>query len=387
MENFVFHNTTKIIFGKDTHKIVAQEIKSFSSKILFVYGGGSIKKSNIYSDIVEQFINHKISFMELSGIKSNPGLSQVKEGIAICSKNEINFILAVGGASVIDTAKAIALGVPYNGDVWDFFTGKSIPEISLPVGVVLTIPGAGSEASDATVITNENIKVKKSVHNNIIRPKFSILNPDFTYTLKAFQLFCGISDIIAHILERYFTPTKNVDLTDRLCEAAIRSVIDNALLIFKEPQNYNPRAEIMWASTIAHNDILSTGRIGDWACHKISHAISAVYDTAHGETFSVIFPAWMEYVYRHDIRRFIQFAYRIFDIGPCFGTDEQIIFKGIERLKEFYKILGLPLTLKEIGVTKDKFELIADKSVEFGAGKFIKLEKDDILKILKLANY
>jgi len=387
MENFVFQNTTKIIFGKDTHKVVAQEIKVFSSKILFVYGGGSIKRFDIYSDIIQELDKQNITFFELPNIKSNPQLGRVREGIEICRKEGLNFILAAGGASVIDTAKAVALGVCYHGDVWDFFIGKAVPKLSLPVGVILTIPGAGSEASDATVITNEDFGIKKSVHNNIIRPKFSILNPDFTYSLNSYQLFCGISDTIAHILERYFTPTGNVDLTDRLCEGAVKSVMDNALLILKKPEEYYPRAEIMWASTIAHNDILSTGRTGDWACHKISHAISAVYDTAHGATFSVIFPAWMKYVYKHGIKRFIQFAYRIFNIDPCFGTDEQIIFKGIERLEEFYRMLGLPLTLREISVAQDKFDLIADKSVEFGAGKFIKLEKDDILKILKLADY
>lgn len=387
MENFVFYNPTKIIFGKNTHKFVSTEIEPYSKKILFVYGGGSIKKSGVYSDIIKQLNNHKITFYELPGVKSNPGLSLVREGIKICKKEKLDFILAVGGGSVIDTAKAIAIGVPYSGDVWDFFIGKATPVISLPVGVVLTIPGAGSEASDASVITNEEYGIKKSVHNVIMRPRFSILNPDLTFTLKPFQLFCGISDTIAHVLERYFTPTKHVDLTDRLCEATIKSVINNALLIHSEPQEYYHRAEIMWASTIAHNDILGTGRIGDWGCHKISHAISAVYDTPHGATFSVIFPAWMKYVYKHDIKRFKQFAYRVFDVKVNSGSDEKIILEGINRLENFYKSVSLPLTLKEIGVSEDKFEIIAEKSVEFGAGKFVKLEKEDVLEILKLANY
>ncbi|MBC7332873.1 MAG: iron-containing alcohol dehydrogenase [Actinobacteria bacterium] len=386
MEDFIFYNPTKIIFGKGTHKLVSREIKPYGNRVLFVYGKGSIKETGLYSEIVDQLKIQDIEFFELSGVKSNPELGLVREGIEICRREKLGFILAVGGGSVIDTAKAIAIGVSYSGDVWDFFIGKKAPTTSLPVGIVLTIPGSGSEASDASVITHEKSKVKKSVHSLVMRPKFSILNPELTYTLKPIQLFYGISDTIAHVFERYFTPTKYVDLTDRLCEATIKSVMVNALLIKSNPDDYHPRAEIMWASTMAHNDILSAGRVGDWGCHKISHAISAIYDTPHGVTFSVIFPAWMKYVYRHDVARFRQFALRVFDVEPNFGSDESIIQEGIARLEKFYESLGLPLTLKDIGVFEDKFEAIAEKSVEFGAGRFFELQKEDVLEILKLAN-
>ena len=270
--------------------------------------------------------------------------------------------------------------------MWDFVKGVSKPLKVLPIGVILTIPAAGSEASNVTVITNEDGMVKKGYHNDIIRPKFAILNPELTFTLPLYQIACGAADIMSHVMERYFTSNKYVDLTDRLCEATLKTVIENAPLAMENPRDYNPRAELMWASTIAHNDFLSTGRTGDWGSHKIAHELSSMYDIAHGSSLAIIFPAWMKHVYKNDMKRFYQFSVRVFDIDPCFGTMEDIIMRGIEKLQDFFKRLELPLTLKDLSIGKDKFEEMAGKVMGFGPiGQFVELKKEDIVKIYELS--
>ena len=386
MENFTFRNTTKIIFGKDTENQVGIETARCGGKVLLHYGGGSIKKYGLYDRVLKSLKDANLEIIELGGVHPNPRLGLVKRGIDICRKDKVDFILAVGGGSAIDSAKAIASGVPYDGDVWDFYTGKAVVDKIIPVGVVLTIPASGSESSGNSVITNEEGLYKRVFGSDMLRPLFAILNPEITYTLSPYQTTCGVSDIMAHIMERYFTTVKNVDLTDRLCEAALKTVINNIPIVLKEPGNYEARAEIMWAGTIAHNDLLGTGRIGDWASHGIEHELSGIYDIAHGAGLSIIFPAWMKYVYKQDVERFAQFAVRVWNEEPDFNDIEKVALAGIKRLEEFYKKIGLPITLKEANIPYDRLEEMAEKCTEGGPrGNFVKLNKDDVLEILKLA--
>lgn len=388
MENFVFSSPTKIIFGKGTENCVAAEVAGYSKKILLCYGGGSIKRTGLYDKVVYSLKENKIEFVELGGVQPNPRLDLVREGIKLCRDNKLNFILAVGGGSVIDTAKAIAAGVSYAGDVWDLFLGKAAIADALPIGVILTIPATGSEASTGSVITNDEGQYKKDIGSDLLRPVFSILNPELTYTLPPYQTACGAADIMAHVMERYFTNTLHVDLTDRLCEAALKTVINNAPIALKEPDNYAARAEIMWAGTIAHNNLLGTGRIGDWASHMIEHELSGIYDIAHGAGLSIIFPAWMKYVYKSNINRFVQFAVRVWNVDMPFESSEAIAMEGIKRMTAFFKGLGLPVTLHEAGIPYDRFEEMADKCTGSGRktqGNFLVLHKEDIINIFKLA--
>lgn len=388
MDNFTFHNPTKIIFGKATENKVGAEVKRYSQKVLLCYGGGSIKRTGLYDRVINSLKENNIEYFQISGVKPNPRLSLVKEGIKLCREKNINFILAVGGGSVIDTAKAIAVGVPYEGDVWDFYVGKARVKAALPVGTILTIPAAGSEASNSSVITNEEGWYKKGLTTDYIYPVFSILNPELTYTLPAYQTACGAADMMAHIMERYFTNTDNVELTDRLCEATLKTIINNVPKAIEDPEDYNSRAEIMWSATIAHNNLLNTGRIGDWASHAIEHELSAIYDIPHGAGLSIIFPAWMKYVYSHDINRFLKFSARVWDVDFHFSSPEEIALEGINRMMNFFKSIGLPVTLREAGISDDKFEEMAGKCTNFGqhtVGNFVKLTRDDIINIYKLA--
>ncbi|MHB1336414.1 MAG: iron-containing alcohol dehydrogenase, partial [Candidatus Humimicrobiaceae bacterium] len=386
LENFIFKNETKIIFGKDTENDVGKEILRYGKKVLFHYGGGSIKKSGLYEKIMKSLKENGISVFELGGVRPNPVVSLIRQGIKICRENNIDFILAVGGGSVIDSTKAISMGVNYEGDIWDFFEGKAKLESTLPTGVILTIPAAGSESSVVTVITNENGLIKRGFHSSMLLPKFAILNPELTFTLPVFQVACGAADILAHTFERYFTQTKNVDLTDKLCEGLMKSVIKNSKIAISSLGNYNAMAELMWASTIAHNGILGTGRIEDWASHRLGHELSALYGITHGASLSVIFPAWMKYVYQYNIKRFAQFAERVFNINTDFGDEKWLAQRGIDELVYYFKELGLPTTLSELKIPFDKIELMAEKAVAKGPlGNFIKINKEDAIKIYELA--
>jgi len=378
MENFTYQCQTKIIFGKKTEDKVGEETEKFSNKILLHYGTGSIKKTGLYDRIVKSLNNHNIKFIELSGVVPNPRLDLVNKGIKICRENNINFILAIGGGSVIDSAKTIAAGYYYQGDVWDFFTKRISITKTLPIGVVLTIPAAGSESSPNAVITKNEQKL--AITSDQLRPQFAILNPELTFSLPLNQTVAGIADMFAHIVERYFTNTKNTDLTDKLCEATFRSIIKNARLVIKNPDNYDCRGEIMLAGNIAHNGILGVGRNEDWASHRIEHQLSAIYDVTHGEGLAVIVPAWMKYVYKHDINRFVQYANKVWGIK---GNGEKTALKGIAATKEFFKELGLPKTLKELNIDDTKFNIMAKKSSP--TGNFVKLNEKDVLEIYRMA--
>ncbi|ERJ11440.1 iron-containing alcohol dehydrogenase [Haloplasma contractile] len=385
MQNFIYDNKTRIIFGKDTETQVGEEVKQYGKKVLLHYGGGSIKKYGLYDRVVASLKEADLSVVELGGVKPNPRLSLVNEGIDLCKEHDIDFIIAVGGGSVIDSAKAIGFGAKYEGDVWDFFTGKEQITNTIPLGVILTIPAAGSEASTGTVITKEEGLYKRSAGSLLIRPKFAIMNPEVTYTLPDYQTSCGACDMFAHVMERYFTNESDVDFTDQLCEATMRTIIKQSKSAIEHPNDYAARAEIMWAGTIAHNGLLGTGRIEDWASHVIEHEISAIYDIAHGAGLAIVFPAWMKYVYKKDVKRFAQFANRVFGVELDLNNLERTALEGIERIKLFFKQIGLPTSLKDAGIDSDRLEEMAKKATENGPfGNFVNLDEDDVLNILKL---
>ncbi len=388
MDNFDFWCGTKIIFGRDSEERVGKEVATYSKKILLHYGGGSIKKSGLYAKVVSLLNDEGIEVFELPGVVPNPRLSLVRKGIKLCRDEKIDFILAIGGGSVIDSAKAIAVGAPATRDVWDYFLTDLVkPKEALPIGTILTIPAAGSEASPASVITDEEHSRKLRIFTDLIRPKFSILNPEYTKTLPPEQTAYGVVDMLGHIIERYFTNTKNVDLTDKLCESTMKSIIKNAELAMKEPDNYDYRAELMWASTIAHCGLLGTGRQEDWATHLLEHELSAIYDIAHGAGLAVLYPAWMKFVYKNDVRRFTQFAEEVWGIRE--GSDEEKALASIEALRNFYKKLGVATTLKELEIDDSNFEKMADALVARWktAGSFVKIGKEEALEIYRLALY
>ncbi|MBC7959335.1 MAG: iron-containing alcohol dehydrogenase [Vallitaleaceae bacterium] len=388
MDNFIFQNATKIIFGKQTEQLVGAETIKYSKKVLLHYGSGSIKKTGLYDTVIKSLTEAGVEFIELGNAQPNPRLSLVQEGIKLCRENDIHFILIVGGGSAVDSGKAIAVGVPYKGDVWDFYTGKATVNEALPVAVVLTIPAAGSESSPSSVITNEDGWYKKGLTTDFMRPVFSILNPELTFTLPPYQTACGAADIMAHIMERYFTNTKNVELTDRLCEATLKTIIHNVPLVLSKPKNYDARAEIMWAGTIAHNDLLGTGRVGDWASHDIEHEISGIYDIAHGAGLSIVFPAWMKYVYKHDVKRFAQFASRVWNVDYNHFAPEQTALLGIKKITEFFSAIGLPVKLSDLDIDSSRIDEMASKCTGGDTrtvGNFIPLNQSDVYNIYTLA--
>jgi len=386
VENFVFQNPTRIVFGKGVEKDTGKETAQYSRKVLLHYGSGSIRKSGLYDRVCQSLKAAGVAWTDLPGVVPNPRLSLVREGISICRREKIDFILAVGGGSVIDSAKAIGIGVPYEGDVWDFYTRKATVKQMLPVGVVLTIPAAGSEASNGSVITKEEGEYKRDAGGECMRPKFAVMNPELTYTLPPYQTACGASDIMAHIMERYFTRVPAVEFTDRLCEVTLKTIIHNTPIVLENPTDYDARAEIMWAGTVAHNDLLGTGRIGDWATHYLEHELSGIYDVAHGAGLAVLFPAWMRHVLSVDVRRFAQFATRVWDVEYDFASPERTAREGIRRLTAFFRSIGLPTTLKELGMTDDRTAEMARKCVDRGeVGNFVRLDAAGVQKVFALA--
>ncbi|MGB2579374.1 hypothetical protein AAIR98_001293 [Elusimicrobium simillimum] len=386
MNNFEFYSPTRIIFGKGTEKEIGGRIAKYSSKVLLHYGGGSIKKSGLYDAVVKSLKEAKVDFVELGGVQPNPRLSLVHKGIELCRREGVEFILAVGGGSVIDSAKAIALGVDYEGDVWDFYLRKAVPQAALPVATILTIPAAGSESSQSTVITNEETSMKIGLGTHLVRPVFSILNPEFCFTLPKEQVGNGVCDMMAHIFERYFTNTKHTELSDKLCEGALKAIINNAPKVVKNIKDYDAWAEIMWAGNLAHNSLFGMGREEDWASHGIEHAISAVHDIAHGAGLSIVFPAWMKYVYKHNPAIFAQFAVNVWGVTDALRDTEAVALKGIEMTETFFKSIGLPVRLSEVNVGEKDFEVMASKATSFGPlGSFVKLSKEDVKEIYRLA--
>ena len=388
MENFVFQNPTKILFGRGMEENVGAETAAYSKKILLHYGGGSIKSSGLYDRITTSLKKAGVEWVELGGVKPNPRLSLVYEGIKLVKENKLGLILAVGGGSVIDSAKAIAMGAVIDGDVWDFYLGKGAPEAALPIGTVLTIPAAGSEASTGTVITNEEGWFKRAVNSELIYPRFSILNPELAFSLPKFQVACGVTDIMAHLMERYFTNVTHVAFIDRMLEAAMKTLICQAPIVLDDPHNYDAWAELMWTGTIAHNNLLNTGRVGDWASHDIEHEISGIYDIAHGAGLAIVFPAWMKHVYKHDINRFAQWAVRVWNVDMDVFNPELVARTGIDRMEAFFRSLGLATRLADAGIAGDRIDEMASKSTDGNTrrfGNFVPLDKEAVKKILTLA--
>ncbi len=388
MDNFIFRNPTKILFGKGMETKVGEEARAIASKVLLHYGGGSIKRTGLYDRVVASLKTAGCAFVELGGVEANPRLGLVKEGIALCRKEKVGLVLAVGGGSAIDSAKAIALGVPYSGNVWDFFAGTASPTEALPVGTILTIPAAGSEASTASVITNEEGLLKRGFNSELIYPRFSILNPELAFTLPPEQIANGSADIMSHLLERYFTNSKPVELTDRLIEATLRTVIDAAPRVLAKRDDYDAWAELMWAGTIAHNNLLDTGRVGDWATHDLEHEVSAIYGVAHGAGLAALFPSWMRFTFKQDPARFAQIANRVWGIELVPRDFERAAHRGIEALEAFWRSLGLAVRLSGLGVKDDRIAEMADKLSAKGTkqvGNFVKIGKEEAAKIYRLA--
>lgn len=391
MLNFDFHVPTRIIFGKETEKEIGALLKPHATKVLLHYGGGSIKKSGLYDTVTAALNESGISFVELGGVKPNPRLSLVHEGIDVCKKEGIDLILAVGGGSVIDSAKAIAMGVYYDGDIWDLYEVAQPIEKALPVATILTIPAAGSEASEGTVVTNEAKDLKLPYGSQLLRPLLSVMNPELFFTLPKEQLGYGVADMMSHIFERYFTNTTNTDLTDGLCEATLKTLMKNALLASENMTDYNAWAELGFAGTVAHNGLLGMGRENDWACHDMEHELSAIYDVPHGAGLAVVTPGWMQYVYKENINMFVQFAVNVMGVEASFRDPDAIVQEGIRRLQEFFVKIGLPATLTELGIGPDRLEEMAKKATkapllgeERPLGGFKKLYWQDVLAIYKL---
>lgn len=384
MNSFFYYNPTKIEFGKDSVEQLSKLIGDNHKKVLLHYGGGSIKRSGLYDKVIKILEDKEIEVFELGKVEPNPKLTLVREGIEICKKENISFILAVGGGSVIDSAKVMAVGVEYEGDVWDYFTGKADIESALPLGVVLTIPATGSESSPNAIVTNEDGMLKMGIEHDSIRPEFAILNPKLTLTLPTKQTFAGVVDIISHVHERYFTNTERVELTDGLCESTIRTVMDNGYKLKKDPMDYHARAEIMLSGTMAHSGILGLGREEDWGSHRIAHEMTALYGTTHGQTLSIVLPAWMKYVYKANVDKFVQFAKNVFHVEDM-ETPEETALEGIKRFEKFLKDMDMPISFTEANIPTDEFELMAEKASKGDiVGKFKKLDKKDIVNILEL---
>lgn len=378
MNNFDFYSPTYFAFGKNRETETGKLIKKFGgSKVLIHFGSKSAESSGLLGRVRTSLKNEGISCIELGGVKPNPRSGLVYEGIELCRKEKVDFILAVGGGSAIDSAKAIAAGVPYNGDFWDFYSKGITIETSIPVGTILTIAAAGSEGSGDTVITQEKGMYKRGAHGDCLRPKFSILNPELTMTLPPYQSACGASDIMAHVFERYFTNTKDVEVTDRLCEAVLLTMVNEVPKAVKNPKDYEARANIMWAGMVAHNNIVGVGREQDWNSHGIEHELSALYDVAHGAGLAVIFPAWMKFVYTHDVMRFAQIAVRIWGCHMDFQNPHKTALEGIAKYEQFLQSIGMPITLSEIGAKEEDIPLLVEK-FGIGDGKtggFVQLDK------------
>ncbi len=387
MINFRYHNPAKIIFGRGTEKEIETLIKQLNVKsLLMVYSGDFIKTLGIY-DTVKQACNaNSIKYLECGKVIPNPKVELVRELIEIGRKESVDFVLAVGGGSSIDTAKAVAMGIPYDGDVWDFFEGKTFVEKVLPIGVISTIPASGSETSNATIISNGLSKM--GFEDDRIIPKFAIMNPEFTLGLPAYQTSCGLADILSHLLERYFTTTKQVDTTDFLIEGAIKALLINSERIMKNPKNYDARAEVQWLASIAHNNLLDTGRISDWGSHRIEHELSAQYNITHGEGMAVILVAWTKYMADIKPEKLAQLANRVFNIDYHDYSLTEMAFKLSSCLENFFKSLNLRTSLKEFDIDNRYFEDMALRATSNGTdtvGHYVPLDKSKIIEILNLA--
>ena len=389
MNNFVFYSPTEFVFGKDTEKQVGTlALKHGAHRVLIVYGGGSAVRSGLLDCVKQSLQEVGLTFCEMGGVQPNPIDRKVYEGIEICRRENIDMLLAVGGGSVIDTAKAIAAGVPYGGDFWDFYLGKAQVAKALKVAVVLTIPAAGSEGSGNTVITKLDGLQKLSLRAPMyMRPVFSIMNPELTYTLPSFQTACGVCDMMVHILERYFTNTSDVEISDRMCEGVLTAIMKEAYRVKQNPQNYGARANLMWAGMVAHNGTCGVGCEEDWASHFLEHEVSALYNVAHGAGLAVIVPAWMTFMAENHPQKVAQLAARLFEV-PVQEDLHEMALACVSRLKHFFRYMGLPVSFKELGIENPDIPLLVRKLHENKGplvGNYVKLTPKDSEEIYRLA--
>lgn len=384
MQNFTYQNPTKLIFGKDQVEQLKVEVPQYGKKVLLVYGGGSIKRSGLYDRVLRVLNEIGAQVFELAGVEPNPRVSTARKGIDLCKREGIEFLLAVGGGSVIDCTKLIAAGTKYNGDAWDFVTGKAEAKTALPFGVVLTLAATGSEMNCGSVITNWETNEKYGWGSPAIFPKFSILDPVNTFTVPKNQTVYGMVDMMVHVCEHYFHLEDNTPLQDRMCEGLLRTVIETAPKLINDLDNYDYRATILYCGTMALNGMLSMGFAGDWATHDLEHAVSAVYDIPHGGGLAILFPNWMKHNLTIKPERFKQFAVRVFDVDPKGKTAEEAGLEGIQKLRDFWTSVGAPSRLADYDIDDSKLELMADKAMANGAfGHFKQLNREDVVAIYR----
>ena len=392
MFDFKYFTPTKVLFGKNTEDKVAELVQEFGGKkVLIHYGGGSVIRSGLMQRVTDKLDAAGIKYVKLGGAVPNPHLSLVYEGIELCKKEGVDFLLAVGGGSAIDSAKAIGYGLMNDGDVWDFYDYKRQAKASMPLGVILTLAATGSEMSDSSVITKEEGLVKRGYSSDFGRPKFAILNPELTMTLPDYQTACGCTDIMMHTMERYFTNGGNMEITDSMAEALLRTVKENAKILVKDPKNYDARAEVMWAGSLSHNGLTGCGNDGgDWMTHKLEHELGGLYDVAHGAGLAALWGSWARYVYKNCLPRFKRYAINVMGVPANAGSDEDIALKGIEAMEDFYREIKMPTNLRELGVnaTDDDLKLMAHKcavGVNGGKGSARFLKEEDMLEIYKMS--
>ena len=371
MHNFSYYLPTRFVFGRGAEEQAGEMTRQAGgTHALIHYGGGSALRSGLIDKVEDSLQKAGVRYALLGGAQPNPLASKVYEGIRLIREEKIDFIIAVGGGSAMDSAKAMALGAVYEGDFWDFFCGKAVPQAHLPVGTVLTIAASGSESSNSAVITKDETREKRGLNVELNRPVYALMNPEWTYSLPPYQTACGATDIMAHVLERYFTNEPGVDLTDRLCEAVLSAVIAAAPKALKHPEDYDARAQLMWAGTIAHNETVGVGRVGDWASHKIEHELSARYGVAHGAGLAVVLPAWMRYQMRNDTRLLCQLAVRVWGCELDFEHPERTVQAGINATREYFESLGMPSTLGDLGLREADIPVMCDKCTGAGSITF-----------------
>ena len=390
MNNFQFYAPTKVIFGRGTESQVGSLVAGYNcKKVLLHYGSGSVKKTGLLDRIKKSLDEANISYVELGGVVPNPRLSLVREGIALCKKEGVDFLLPVGGGSVIDSAKAIGYGCANDFDVWDIYEKKNQPKACLPIGAVVTIAAAGSEMSNSAVITNEDGWKKRGSNSDTCRPKFAIMNPELTMTLPPYQTRCGCADILMHTMERYFTSKGNMEITDSIAEALMRTVVHNSLILEKTPNDYDARAEIMWASSLSHNDLTGCGNGGnDFATHRLEHELGGMFDVAHGAGLAALWGTWARYVHKNCLGRFVKFARNVWNVTD--GTDEEIALKGIEATENFFRQINMPTNMRELGITptdEQIAELAKKCAITTGnnLGSAMVLHEEDMKKIYEQA--
>ena len=394
IKDFNYYAPTRVVFGRQSEEQLPQLIKAYGgTRVLIHYGGGSARRSGLLDYVIQLLKDAGISYVELGGVVPNPLLSMVYEGINLCRNQKVDFILAVGGGSVIDSAKAIGYGVPYDGDVWDFWTGQAVPQSCLPIGTILTIPAAGSEMSSSCVITKDEGLIKRGINSDLCRCRFCIMNPERTFTLPPYQTAAGCTDIMMHTMERYFSKYEEMTLTDALSEALLRTVKDCAVQVLEHPDDYRLRAQIMWAGSLAHNDLTECGTEKDFATHRLEHELSALFGVTHGAGLAALWGSWARYVMPKHVSRFVQFAVNVMGITQDFAHPEQTALRGIEAMEDFYRCIGMPTTICELigrTVSEEEINQMVDKcsrggTITVGAMEIIKPE--DMSTIYRMANH